>query len=126
MKLLAGGVALAGLTGCERQRGEKILPYVRSPRYVIPGIPQWYTTSLVLDGFATGVLVETQRGHPTKIEGNPDHPASLGATTAFDQAAVIGLYDPDRAQAIRVPEGPPTWDGIAARFGRPRAQHNNP
>jgi molybdopterin-containing oxidoreductase family iron-sulfur binding subunit len=121
MKLLAAGVTLAGLAGCERQRGEKILPYVRSPRDVIPGIPQWYATSLVLDGFATGVLVETHEGHPTKIEGNPDHPASLGATTAFDQAAVIGLYDPDRAQAIRVPEGPPTWDGLAARFGRPRA-----
>jgi molybdopterin-containing oxidoreductase family iron-sulfur binding subunit len=102
-------------------RGEKILPYTRTPRYVTPGLPRYYATSLSLDGFATGVLVESHEGRPTKIEGNPDHPASLGATSAIDQAAVLGLYDPDRAQAMRVPEGPATWDAMVARFAGERA-----
>jgi molybdopterin-containing oxidoreductase family iron-sulfur binding subunit len=121
MRLCAAGMALAGIAGCERRRGEKILPYTKRPPDVTPGIPAWYATSLELDGFATGVLVESHEGRPTKIEGNPDHPASLGATTAFDQAAVIGLYDPDRAPQIRAAEGPPTWEALSARFGRPRA-----
>ncbi len=121
MKLLGASLALAGVAGCERQRGEKILPYTRTPRHVTPGIARYYATSLSLDGFATGVLVESHEGRPTKVEGNPDHPASLGATTALDQAAVLGVYDPDRARAPRVPAGPATWQAFFVRFAGPRA-----
>src|SRR5690242_3007889 len=108
------------LAGCSREHVGKILPYITDPRDVTPGIPRRYATSLVLDGFATGVLVESHEGRPTKIEGNPDHPASLGATGAFEQAAVLGLYDPDRARAPRSPRGPAGWQEIFTRFAGPR------
>jgi molybdopterin-containing oxidoreductase family iron-sulfur binding subunit len=134
LKLVGAGVALAGVGGCTRMRGEHILPYTRTPRHVTPGVPSVYATSLSLDGFATGVLVESHDGRPTKIEGNPDHPASLGATTAFDQAAVLGLYDPDRARVMRAPASTTrllaaapgstaaaTWERFRARFGGARA-----
>ena len=121
MKLLGASMALAGVAGCSRQRGEKILPYTRNPRDVTPGMPRYYATSLSLDGFATGVLVESHEGRPTKVEGNPEHPASLGATSALDQATVLGLYDPDRARTPRVPVGPATWQAFFVRFAQERA-----
>ncbi|MFT3773130.1 MAG: 4Fe-4S dicluster domain-containing protein [Minicystis sp.] len=120
LKLLAAGMALAGTEGCVRDHAEKIMPYTRQPRNVTPGIPRYYATSLTLDGFATGVLVVSNDGRPTKIEGNPDHPASLGATSIFDQAAVIDVYDPDRARAIRTPAGPAGFDAVVARFAATR------
>jgi molybdopterin-containing oxidoreductase family iron-sulfur binding subunit len=123
MKLCAASMALAGLDGCAREHGAKILPYSKPPRTATPGVPRYYATSLVLDGYATGVLVESHDGRPTKIEGNPDHPASLGATTAIDQAAVLGLYDPDRARSMRVPTGVPAWERIYAQFAGERADH---
>lgn len=102
MKLLGASLALAGLTSCVRPyQQEKILPYVRAPEELIPGVPLFYATALTQGGFAYGVLVESHQGRPTKIEGNPDHPATLGATDAQMQAATLSLYDPDRSQAVR-------------------------
>jgi MoCo/4Fe-4S cofactor protein with predicted Tat translocation signal len=97
---LGVSMALAGLTACTRQPEEKIVPYVRQPEDVIPGRPQFYATAMTLGGFATGLLVESHQGRPTKVEGNALHPASLGATDAFAQAATWGLYDPDRSQTV--------------------------
>jgi len=92
--------ALAGLTGCTRQPTEKIVPYVRQPEDVVPGRPQFYATAMSLGGYATGLLVESHEGRPTKVAGNPLHPASGGATDAFCQAAPWDLYDPDRSQTV--------------------------
>jgi molybdopterin-containing oxidoreductase family iron-sulfur binding subunit len=101
LKYMGVSFALAGLTGCTRQPKEKIVPYVRQPEDVIPGgKPLYFATSMTLSGHATGLLVESNLGRPTKAEGNPQHPASLGATDLFSQAAIYSLYDPDRAQAI--------------------------
>ena len=111
---LAAGAAVAG---CARDRSGKILPYTRNPRQVTPGIPRYYATSLTLDGYATGVLVESHDGRPTKIEGNPDHPASLGAAGVIEQASVLGLYDPDRAVRPRGPRGPITFEGLRQALG---------
>ncbi len=101
LTVMAASFAMAGLTGC-RQRGpaDEIVPYVREPEEIVPGRPLFYATALTRAGWAQGVLVESHMGRPTKIEGNPDHPASLGSTDIFAQAAVLSLWDPDRSQTF--------------------------
>ena len=98
LQLMAASLALAGLSSCAP--AEKILPYVRAPEEVVPGRPLYFATAMPLSGAALGLLVESHMGRPTKIEGNPQHPASLGATHAFAQGSVLTLYDPDRSQAV--------------------------
>src|SRR6185295_8831838 len=100
LKVMGASLALAGLTGCTRQPEEKIVPYVKPPEEIVPGRPLFFATAVSDGGYAKGVLVESHMGRPTKIEGNPDHPASLGATDVFGQASVLDLYDPDRAQTL--------------------------
>jgi len=100
IKLMAASLGLAGVTACTRQPPEKIVPYVRQPEEIVPGRPLFFATSMPLGGVATGLLVESHEGRPTKIEGNPLHPGSLGASDVFAQAAVLTLYDPDRAQTL--------------------------
>lgn len=102
MKLLGASLALAGLTSCVRpvQPNEKIVPYVKAPEEMIPGRPLHFATAITQGGYALGVIAESHQGRPTKLEGNPDHPASLGATDATTQATVLSLYDPDRSQNI--------------------------
>jgi MoCo/4Fe-4S cofactor protein with predicted Tat translocation signal len=98
LKLMAASLAFAGLSGCGRTPEEHIVPYVKQPDGMILGKPQFYATVMPFGADAIGLLVESHEGRPTKIEGNPDHPSSLGATNAFAQASVLNLYDPDRAQ----------------------------
>lgn len=101
LELSAASLSLAGLSACVKQPREGIVPYVKQPEEVVPGRPLFFATAAIVGGYATGLLVESHTGRPTKIEGNPDHPASLGATDAFSQALVLSLYDPDRSQTIR-------------------------
>ena len=100
LKLMGASLALAGVTACTRQPDEAIVPYVRQPEELVPGKPLFYATAMPFAGSGVGLLVESHEGRPTKIEGNPDHPSSLGATDLFAQAAILGLYDPDRSQTI--------------------------
>ncbi|HEX9149047.1 MAG TPA: 4Fe-4S dicluster domain-containing protein, partial [Thermoanaerobaculia bacterium] len=100
LKLMGASLALAGVTACTRQPAEKIVPYVRQPEEIIPGKPLFYATAMSMGGLATGLLIESHMGRPTKVEGNSLHPASLGSTDAFAQAAVYSLYDPDRSQTL--------------------------
>ncbi|MDH3745630.1 MAG: TAT-variant-translocated molybdopterin oxidoreductase, partial [Acidobacteriota bacterium] len=101
LRLMSASLALGGLTACTRQPLERIVPYVQQPEQIIPGNPLFFATSMELDGFATGLLVETQMGRPIKVEGNPEHPASRGATDLFAQASVLDLFDPDRSQTVQ-------------------------
>jgi molybdopterin-containing oxidoreductase family iron-sulfur binding subunit len=112
LKLMGASLALAGLGACTRQPDEKIVPYVRAPEDIVPGKPLFFATAMPLLGFATGVLVESHMGRPTKVEGNPQHPASLGATDAFAQASVLSLYDPDRSQVVTHAGRISTWDAF--------------
>jgi MoCo/4Fe-4S cofactor protein with predicted Tat translocation signal len=100
LKTMGASLALAGLTGCTRMPNTEIVPYVRQPENVIPGRPKFYATAHTLGGYASPVLVESHLFRPTKIEGNPQHPASLGGTDVYAQASILDLYDPDRAQDI--------------------------
>ncbi|MCL2724898.1 MAG: 4Fe-4S dicluster domain-containing protein [Polyangiaceae bacterium] len=108
----AGASAALFAEGCARRPVEKILPYSKAPEHVMPGVSSYYASVLAARGDAVGVLVESHEGRPTKIEGNPEHPSSMGGTSAFVQAAIYDLYDPDRsttpmkragAQAAHVP-----------------------
>ncbi len=100
LKLMGASLALGGMAACTRQPTEHIMPYVRQPEELIPGRPLFFATATTLNGVAQGVLAESHEGRPTKIEGNPDHPASLGACDGFSQASVLELYDPDRSQTV--------------------------
>ena len=100
LKLMGASMALAGVTACTRQPAEKIVPYVRQPEELIPGKPMFFATAMPLGGTAIGLLVESHEGRPTKIEGNPLHPSSRGAIDIYAQAAILGLYDPDRSQTL--------------------------
>src|ERR1700730_16834302 len=78
LTLLGASFALAGLAGCSSHPpGEKSLPYVRQREDLFVARPLFFATSMPLAGRAVGLLVESNEGRPTKIEGNPDHPASL-------------------------------------------------
>jgi Fe-S-cluster-containing dehydrogenase component len=109
VKLMGAGLALAGLGACGRPP-KALVPYVAQPESIIPGKSLYYATAMPLEGFARGLLVETHEGRPTKIEGNPGHPESLGATDAITQASILGLYDPDRSRAPRQ-RGQPAAEG---------------
>jgi len=116
LRLMGASLALGGLGACTRQPLERIVPYARSPEQTIPGEPLYFATAIPLMGDALGVLVESHMGRPTKVEGNPDHPASLGATDAFAQAAVLSLYDPDRSHSIRRTGKISTWGAFLSEL----------
>src|SRR5947209_2208107 len=109
LKLMGASLALAGLSACTKQPSEFIMPYVKQPEELIPGRPLFYATATTLNGVASGVLAESHEGRPTKIEGNPGHPATLGACDAFSQASVLQLYDPDRSQTALFEGEVRTW-----------------
>ncbi|HVX84891.1 MAG TPA: 4Fe-4S dicluster domain-containing protein [Phycisphaerae bacterium] len=117
LKLMGAGAALAAgaetLGGCTKpQPPEKIVPYVNAPEGVIPGVPAFYASAIPLDGWGHGAIVEQHEGRPTKIEGNPDHPSSLGGTNIFVQASVLQLYDPDRSRTVVKLGGADTWGNL--------------
>ncbi len=97
IKLMGASVALAGFTAC-RWPKEKIMPWARQPEGRLPGVPVQYATTWDFAGSAVGLLVTSYDGRPIKVEGNPEHPSSLGAASAFMQALLLEMYDPDRSR----------------------------
>ena len=114
LKIMGASIGLAGLAACTRQPQEQILPYVKQPEELIPGIGLQYATAMTLGGYATGLLVESHEGRPTKVEGNPDHPMSLGAANVFHQASVLELYDPDRTRTVLRAGETSSWEEFLA------------
>ncbi|HSS40717.1 MAG TPA: TAT-variant-translocated molybdopterin oxidoreductase, partial [Polyangia bacterium] len=101
MQMLGVSTAVAGLGAACQKPNEKIIPFVRRPDEITPGNALHFATGYALEGYTAGLLVESHEGHPTKVEGNPSHPDTLGSTTAFEQALILGLYDDDRAKQLR-------------------------
>ena len=118
LKLMAASMALAG-AGCSGPPQEKIVPYVDMPERLVPGLPLFYASSFVNGGYAQGVLVESNMGRPTKVEGNPQHPASLGATDVFAQASILQLWDPDRSKAVYRGRQLSTWQAFEEALQTP-------
>lgn len=100
LQLAAASLGMLGLAACTGQPEHLLVPYVEAPEKAVPGEPLYFATADTLGGYAFGVLAETHMGRPTRLEGNRLHPASLGATTPFNQGAVLTLYDPDRLQTV--------------------------
>src|SRR5687768_5955925 len=114
LKLMGASLALAGVSACTRQPAETIVPYVRQPEEIVPGRPLFFATAMPLGGVGAPLLAENHMGRPTKVEGNPEHPASLGATDIFAQASVLGLYDPDRSRTVMHRGEVQTWSAFSA------------
>ena len=121
LKVMGASAAFAGLTGCRRPV-ETILPYARKPEEVIPGVPSYYATAMPFGGVAHALLVQSHEGRPTKVEGNPEHPVSRGASDAFAQASVLQLYDPDRSRFVYTRDGADAvrtdWGAFVAEANR--------
>lgn len=113
LKLMGASLGLAGLTSCRWPR-ELIVPFSRRPEGRIPGVPQQFATIMEMGGAALGLLVTSFDGRPTKVEGNPLHPASLGGTHLWAQASILELYDPDRSRQVMHQGKPASWDEFAA------------
>ncbi|MCH2176080.1 MAG: TAT-variant-translocated molybdopterin oxidoreductase [Lentisphaeria bacterium] len=120
LKIVGAGGAVAGITGCRRPVN-KILPYGKQPEEIVPGRPLYYASSWSMGEDVLGIVVESHEGRPTKIEGNPLHPAnSNGGTNAWAQTAVLDLWDADRLGILlQDPENPrDTRNKNAADFQR--------
>jgi MoCo/4Fe-4S cofactor protein with predicted Tat translocation signal len=121
LKVMGASLGLAGMTGCVKLPKEAIVPYVRQPEGIVPGRPKYYATALTLGGYANPVLVESNMGRPTKIEGNDLHPASLGGTDVFAQAQLLTMYDPDRSQSVISMGDQRSWAGFLTALRGPLA-----
>ncbi len=100
LQILGASAALAGAAACKPPR-ERVVSYVQRPKEVTPSLPAYYATALSRGGYAVGLVVESHEGRPTKVEGNPAHPSSTGATGALEQAFILDLYDPVRLSGLR-------------------------
>ncbi len=114
VKLMGGTLALAGLSGCVIQPAEKIVPYVIPEQDLLPGKPLFFATAMSVGGVATGLFAKSFDGRPIKVEGNPNHPGSLGATDTLAQASLMDMYDPDRSQEVSFRGSPKTWENLMA------------
>ena len=118
LQLMSASLALAGLAACTRQPEEKIVPYIDQPEDLVAGKPLFYASALSWRGYAAPVVVESHMGRPTKIEGNPEHPAfPAGGTDTFMQASILNLYDPDRAQVVKHEGTIASWEAFVAVTG---------
>ena len=121
IKLMAAAFTAAGLSDCDAGApGGHLIPAVRTPPNIIPGLPNFYSTANIQDGYAAGVVIEHNMGRPIKVEGNPRHPASLGATDVSAQAQLLDFYDPERAWAITARRYPSTRESLESALALQR------
>jgi molybdopterin-containing oxidoreductase family iron-sulfur binding subunit len=121
LKLMGSSLALAGMTACTKQPFESIVPYVRQPENLTPGVPKFYATAFTLGGYATPLLVTSREFRPIKIEGNDRHQATQGATDVFAQASLLDLYDPDRSQNVLYMGDISDWGTFTGQMQAPLA-----
>ena len=96
LKVLGAAGAATTAVGCSQERVEKLIPYLVSPDETVPGVSTYYATTCRECAAGCGLIAETRDGRVIKLEGNPSHPVNLGALCARGQAALQGLYNPDR------------------------------
>ena len=111
LSLMGASMAMAGLVGC-RKPAQKILPYIQAPEEIIPGIPNYYASTMPFGMNSFGIVVESHEGRPTHIEGNSLHSSSKGSVNPFIQASILDLYDPDRMKYIYSSSGKSSIDNF--------------
>ncbi len=121
MGLVSTIAALAA--GCSGREPGKIVPRAHDEagergQAGVPGLPKTFATAVMRQGRAMGVLGVTREGRPIKLEGNPAHPASLGASDAMMQAELLTLYHPGRSSNIRRGETVSTFDELSDELRR--------
>jgi molybdopterin-containing oxidoreductase family iron-sulfur binding subunit len=115
LRLMAASMALGGLSGCDPSTPDgHYVPAVNQAADIVPGLPNRYATALLDGGTAAGVVVTHAMGRPIKVEGNPAHPASLGATSIHGQAVLLDFYDPDRSAGLLQGDSVATWQALLA------------
>ncbi len=105
LKVVGVGAATATTIGCSSEKVEKLIPYLVSPDETVPGVSTYYATTCRECSAGCGLIAETRDGRTIKLEGNPAHPVNRGALCARGQAALQGLYNPDRFRGPMVRNG---------------------
>src|SRR5919202_2926871 len=124
LKVLGATGAAGAAIGCSSDRVEKLIPYLNHPDNTVPGVSTYYATTCRECAAGCGIIAETRDGRAIKLEGNPDHPLSRGAICARGQAALQGLYNPDRfrgplmRRSASGPLEPVTWDQAIAALAQ--------
>ncbi len=121
LSIMGASLALAGVTGCTRQPRERILPFAAQPEEAVPGIPRYFATAMPFGGIGEPLLAECHQNRPTKLEGNPDHPLSLGATSLQAQGSVLNMYDPDRLRTVVTNHRDASWTAFTPELRRQAA-----
>ncbi len=114
LKVMGASLMLAGLasSGCRYLPEDRLVPFVSGPEGRIPGKPVHYATVSTMGGYAIGLTVKTNEGRPIKLDGNPNHPSSMGACDARTQARILDMYDPDRLRMVQRNDGPSSWNAF--------------
>jgi Fe-S-cluster-containing dehydrogenase component len=122
VKTLGVAAASTAVIGCTQEQVEKLIPYLHSPDEMVPGVSTYYATTCRECSAACGVITETRDGRAIKLEGNPEHPLNRGALCARGQAALQGLYNPDRYRQPMARRGnslqPISWEEALRLFAQ--------
>ncbi|WP_309503458.1 MULTISPECIES: TAT-variant-translocated molybdopterin oxidoreductase [Sphingomonas] len=120
LQVMGASLGLIGLAGCSPSRSEDAVPFVNRPEDMIEDQVAHYATAIPFEGYAQPVIATSVAGRPIKLDGNPDHPMSRGASSLFTQAAILDLYNPDRSQAPLLRGNPASWGDYDAMIARMR------
>src|SRR5690242_7259261 len=122
LKLMGASLLLGGLGACGENKSDHALPYVNQPENLVPGVARAYATGVLFDGYVQPVIATTHAGRPTKLDGNPDHPATRGKSDASTQSAIFGLYDPERSKVPLRDGVPSAWNFFVGELAGMRAR----
>ncbi|MBC7792211.1 MAG: TAT-variant-translocated molybdopterin oxidoreductase, partial [Clostridia bacterium] len=116
VQVMGASLALAGASGCRWDR-QNIHSFTRAPSSHVPGKPKYYASAFATGAIAQPVMVTSYDFRPIKVDGNPKHPMSNGASDITTQATVLSLYDPDRSQRVLEDGKESSWTsfGTAAK-----------
>jgi len=103
--------AAIALTSCVAPE-QKVIPYLKQPPELTPGVASWYASTCGGCSAGCGVLVKVRDGRPIKLEGNPEHPVNKGGLCTVAHSMVFGLYDAERVQQPLLGGKTASWNDV--------------